>query len=473
MTKEKRRRPGNAHQAPAGAAALEARGNAVAAAGRFAEAATAFKRALRRRPGSFPLLCNLASALKQHGRVDEARRTYGDALALEPRSAAALSNLAQLEAESGDHAAARALYRRLLALDPEDAEAWHDYSLIKTYESGDPDLAAMQSLRARPGLAAGKAMFLDFAVAKALQDAGDVDAAFQRVASGNRLKRASLRYDVAGDEALVERIVATFDKAFLAAHAGAGAMDERPVFIVGMPRSGTSLVEQILSSHSRVLGAGEVNHFRDAVVDAVGAGKGAGGRGFPEAVRDFAAQDFKRLGRAYVKRLASGAGKAARITDKMPRNFFFLGLIHMALPKARIVHCLRDPVDTCLSCYQIHFAAGQEFTYDLGDLGRYYRLYARLMDHWRAVLPGRFLELGYEELVARPEPAMRRLLEFSGLEWEDACRDFHLSGRPVHTASAHQVHRPIYRTAVRRWKHYEKHLGPLLKALGPLAGDNH
>ena len=157
----------------------------------------------------------------------------------------------------------------------------------------------------------------------------------------------------------------------------------------------------------------------------------------------------------------------------MPRNFFFFGLIHLALPRARIVHCLRDPVDTCLSCYQIHFAAGQEFTYDLGDLGRYYSLYARLMDHWRAALPGRFLDLGYEELVDRPEPAMRRLLEFSGLEWEDACRDFHLSGRPVHTASAHQVHRPIYRTAVRRWKRYEKHLGPLLKALGPLAGDNH
>ncbi|MGH6662816.1 MAG: sulfotransferase, partial [Rhodospirillales bacterium] len=430
--------------------------------------ATAFRRALGRRPGNLPLLVNLGNALKELGRVAEARRAYRAALALEPRSAAALSNLAQLEAESGDHAAARKLYKRVLALDPEDAEAWHDYSLIKTYESGDPDLAAMQSLRARPGLAAGKAMFLDFALGKALQDAGDVDAAFQRFASGNRLKRASLRYDVAGDEALVERIVATFDKAFLAAHAGAGAMDERPVFIVGMPRSGTSLVEQILSSHSRVLGAGEVNHFRDAVVDILG----DGGRGFPEAVRDLAARDFRRLGEAYLERLALGAGKAARITDKMPRNFFFLGFIRLALPKARIVHCVRDPVDTCLSCYQIHFAAGQEFTYDLGDLGRYYRLYARLMDHWRAALPGRFLELGYEELVARPEPAMRRLLEFCGLVWEDACRDFHLSRRPVHTASAHQVHRPIYRTAVRRWKRYEKHLGPLLEALGPLAGSD-
>ncbi|MBI2977694.1 MAG: tetratricopeptide repeat protein, partial [Rhodospirillales bacterium] len=328
MTRRKRRRPGDAEKAPAGAAALEARGNALAAAGRFAEAAAAFERALRRRPGDFALLCNLGSALKELGRVAEARQAYRGALALEPRSAAALSNLAQLEAESGDHAAAQALYKRVLALDPEDAEAWHDYSLIKTFEPGDADLAAMQSLRARPGLAAGKAMFLDFAVAKALQDLGDHDAAFARFASGNRLQRTSLRYDVAGDEALVERIIGSFDAAFLAAHAGKGLMDERPIFIVGMPRSGTSLVEQILSSHSRVLGAGEVNHFRDAVVDALGAGKGTGGRGFPEAVRDFAAQDFRRLGDAYVKRLASGAGKAVRITDKMPRNFFFLGLIH-------------------------------------------------------------------------------------------------------------------------------------------------
>ena len=472
MTTRKRRRPGNAHQAPADAAALAARGDAAAAAGRYAEAATAFERALRRAPASFALLANLGSALKQLGRVAEARQAYRDALAIAPTSTAALANLAQLEAESGDHAAARELYKRLLALDPEDAEAWHDYSLIKAFAAGDPDLAAMQELRARPGLAADKAAFLDFAVAKALQDQGDYDAAFASFASGNRLKRGSLRYDVAKDEALAERIAAAFDKDFLAANAGKGLADERPVFIVGMPRSGTTLVEQILASHSRVGGAGEVNYFRDAVAQvlgALGAGKGAGGRGFPDAVRGLATRDFRRLGDAYVKRLAQGAGKAARITDKMPRNFFFLGLIHLALPKARIVHCVRDPVDTCLSCYQIHFAAGQEFAYDLDELGRYYRLYARLMDHWRAVLPGRFLDLRYEELVARPEPAMRALVEFAGLQWEDACLDFHLSGRPVHTASAHQVRRPIYRTAVRRWKRYAKHLGPLLKALEPLA----
>ncbi len=478
MNRKRRRsnrkpRAGRAKNA-AGPGALAARGNALAAAGRFADAAAAFRRAVARDPGNFAAWCNLGSALAHTGAGDDARKAYAEALELQPRSVDALSNLAIFEAESGDHATARRLFRRILDLDPGEAETWHDYSLIKTFQPGDSDLAAIERLRARPGLAAAKAMFLDFAAAKAYQDLGDYDAAFRRFASANRLKRASLDYDVAADEALAGRIAAAFGADLFAANAGAGSADERPVFIVGMPRSGTSLVEQILASHSRVHALGEVDHFRDVVVGRAGAGPGLGGRagtgrGFPEAVADLAGRDFRSLGADYVKLAAADAGKAARVTDKMPRNFFFVGLIHLALPRARIVHCVRDPIDTCLSCFQIHFPAGQDFTYDLADLGRYYRLYARLMDHWRTVLPDRVLDVRYEDLVADPEPQMRALLDHCGLEWEDACRDFHRNRRAVHTASAHQVHRPIYRSSVARWRRYEKHLGPLLDALGPLA----
>ncbi len=458
------------------AAAQETLAAAAVATGRFETAAKALKRVVEATPGNLAALGNLGSVLLRLDRRDEAAAAYEQALAMEPRSVPVLCNLAILRAEAGEHEAARALYRRVFEVAPDDAEAYHDYSRIKTFRPGDPDLAAMERLRARPGLDSERAMFLDFALAKAFQDIGDRDAAFRHVASGNRLKRATLAFDFAKQEALVDDIVSVFDAAFIEAHQDTGFDDPRPIFIVGMPRSGTTLVEQILAAHPGVHGLGEINQLRNVILGRAGAGPGVGGmsakgRGFPDGVVDFGRGDFRRLGEAYVKPLAEGAPEALRLTDKMPRNFFFVGLIHLALPGARIVHCVRGPMDTCLSCYQIHFAAGQEFTYDLTELGRYYRLYARLMDHWRAVLPGRFLDLSYEDLVAEPEPRMRELLDFCGLEWDEACLDFHKSRRPVNTASAHQVHQPIYRTAVDRWKRYEEHLGALLDALGPLAGD--
>ena len=460
---------------PGSASAQETLAAAAAATGRNETAAAALKRVVESTPGNLAALGNLGSVLLRLDRRDEAAAAYERALAMEPRSVPVLSNLAILRAEAGEHEAARALYGRVFEAAPDDAEAYHDYSRIKTFRPGDADLAAMERLRARPDLDSERAMFLDFALAKAFQDIGDWDAAFRHVASGNRLKRATLTFDAAKEEALVDGIISVFDAAFMEARQGAGFDDPRPIFIVGMPRSGTTLVEQILACHPGVHGFGEINRLSDVVLGRAGAGPGVGGlsakgRGFPDGVADLGGRDFQALGEAYLKPLAEGAPEASRLTDKMPRNFFFVGLIHLALPGARIVHCVRGPMDTCLSCHQIHFAAGQEFTYDLTELGRYYRLYARLMDHWRAVLPGRFLDLRYEDLVAEPEPRMRELLDFCGLEWDEACLDFHSSRRPVNTASAHQVHQPIYRTAVGRWKRYEKHLGALRDALGPLAG---
>ncbi len=443
--------------------------------GRFAEALEFCRRAVDTDPGSFAAQANLGNVLVKLGRADEAADAYVKALAIEPDSVPVLSNLAILKAETAGYDEAMTLYRQILTIDPGDAEAYHDLALIKKFEAGDPDIQAMEALRATPSLGAEKRMYLDFALTKAFEEIGEFERAFTSAAAANRVKRQSLDYDVARDEALTERIIETFDETFLLGAEAANLADETPVFIIGMPRSGTTLVEQIIASHSAAAGAGEVNHLRDVIMGFGGGGVGVQrlsptGRGFPEGASDLGAKDFRRLGKAYADRLTAAAPGARRITDKMPRNFFFVGLIRLVLPGARIVHCRRHPVATCLSCYQIHFPDGQEFTYDLVELGRYYGLYARLMDHWRQVAPARFLDLRYEDLVAEPEAQIRRLLEFLDLPWESACLEFHKSGRQVRTASAHQIRRPLYKTAVERWRNYEAHLGPLIEALGPLAG---
>jgi hypothetical protein len=239
--------------------------------------------------------------------------------------------------------------------------------------------------------------------------------------------------------------------------AGQGDPSPVPVFILGMPRSGTTLVEQMLASHPQVHGAGELSDFTAAVAGLDG----------PDGVpADIGGAELRRIGARYVARVRPLAPGALRITDKMPANFRFAGLIHLALPNARIIHLRRDPVDTCLSCFSILFGGDQPHTYDLGELGRYYRAYQRLMEHWRAVLPlGVMLEVQYEALVGDFEPQARRIVAHCGLEWDDACLDFYKTQRPVHTASAVQVRRPVYQTSVGRWRPPEDLLRPLLDAL--------
>jgi len=235
---------------------------------------------------------------------------------------------------------------------------------------------------------------------------------------------------------------------------------------VGMPRSGTSLVEQILASHPQVHGAGERRDLGAVIADR----DARLGRAFPGWVAGLEPADAGEIGRAYCAALIDPAIEARRITDKLPGNFAHCGLIAAALPRARIVHVRRDPVDTCLSCFSYRFAGRQAFSYDLGELGRYYRAYDALMAHWREVLsPARFLELDYEQLVASPREQIERLLAHCGLEWDDACLAFHENARAVRTASAGQVRQPLYSSAVGRWRRFEDELQPLLAALGPLA----
>lgn len=243
-----------------------------------------------------------------------------------------------------------------------------------------------------------------------------------------------------------------------------GADSETPIFIVGMPRSGTTLIEQILANHPAVHGAGEITIFSKIRKDKEETW-------FPDLAQAADRADLEQSGEAYAAAVQALNPEAARITDKMPHNYRYLGLIHMMLPRGRIIHCVRHPVDTCLSCFQQHFSQGQIWTYQLDELGRYYVAYHKLMDHWRRVLPeGRILDVNYENVVADLEPQARRLIGHCGLAWDDACLAFHENKRAVRTASQAQVREPIYDRSVEPWKPYEKHLGPSLDALSPVLG---
>jgi hypothetical protein len=247
---------------------------------------------------------------------------------------------------------------------------------------------------------------------------------------------------------------------------GVGEQSSVPVFILGMPRSGSTLVEQILASHPKVFGAGEIDDFGKAILGLSGAARRA--ITSPEVVSLMSGEQLRQLGASYVGRIKAAAPAAQRITDKMLENFRFTGLIHLALPNARIIHTRRDPIDTCLSCFSKRFAENLPYTYDLGELGRYYRAYEALMAHWRSVLPQNvMLEVRYEEVVADLEGQARRILAHCGLEWDPHCLDFHKTERPVRTASVAQVRQPIYKSSVGRWRAFESFLGPLLAELEP------
>jgi hypothetical protein len=235
-----------------------------------------------------------------------------------------------------------------------------------------------------------------------------------------------------------------------------------PVFIMGMPRSGTTLIEQILSSHRNVFGAGELKDFGNLVF----AIRGADGAQYPECMRSLSREQLAELGISYLEALRRQAPAAERIVDKMPYNFNFVGLIHLLFPNARIIHIRRDPRDIALSCFSLIFGEGHEFTYDLGALGRYIRAYEILMEHWRRVLPAEaMLEVQYEDIVEHLEEQARRIVRYCGLEWDDACLAFHKTERVVGTASVNQVRQPIYRSSIGRWRFYQSQMQPLLKAL--------
>ena len=437
-------------------------GIALERVGRLEEAIGAYTEALQHEPHHAETCNNLANALKDLGRTGEALALYEQAdVPHNPEGATTLANKALLLLEIGEVAESREVTRHALSVDPSCVPAWHIRAQLTQFEQGDPDIDSMEALLGNAtarGMPLEERIRLEFALGKAWLDTGAADPAFAHFNEGNRLKRATFTYD---DEATGRRmtdIADTFTPGLLREYAGRGHRTEKPVFVVGMPRSGTTLVEQILASHPDIHGAGELQVLPDLV---------AGLAGFPQSLlAPSLPADLICLGRDYEDRAAASAPERRRVVDKMPANFPFAGLIHLILPQARIIHCRRDPADTCLSCYTKTFRGAVPFAYDLRELGLYYRRYETLMAHWRAVLPPEcFIECFYEDIVENLEQQARRLVAFCGLTWSESCLAFHATRRQIQTASAHQVIRPIYRTSVGRARRYAAHLEPLLSAL--------
>jgi len=448
--------------------ALSNLGVAFHTLGRHDEAIDLLKKASSLNPDFAPAHLNLGIVLHALERREEAIACFERALSADPRSILPWRHLGGLRLEAGRFADARRCYERALEIEPRNAEVLYDLVQCSRVGADDPLLATLESLAENAGaLSDHQRIRMHFALGKAYAHLGQNERSFCHFRDGNALARRGIVYDEAAELGQFDRIRAVFSAELMRSRAGVGNPSERPIFIVGMMRSGSSLVEQVLASHPDVFGAGERRDFNEAYW-AVRRNLQLRGT-YPDTVPLLTGEQLRRIGDEYLRRIeASAAGRTAeRITDKMPSNFSAIGLIRLALPNARIIHAVRDPIDTCLSCYSKLFAENQPFTYDLGELGRYYRAYAELMEHWRQVLPeGAFLGVCYEELVTDFENQVRRILDYCGLPWNNACLSYYTTDRPVATASWVQVRQPIYTASAGRWRPDETVLRPLLEGLG-------
>ena len=476
------------------------RGNAKRALGQTEEAVASYNQALSLNPNFADALDNLAQALIELRRHDEADGVLRRALALNADDPYAVKLTGHLAFVRGNLDAAVAYSRRALTLKPDQGDAYHTMAnalrelghldeareaYVKSVElqpgsaafyfglssctifsPGDRHLAAMESIAAKAtGLSHLDRIYLGFALGKAYADVKDNRRSFEHLLAANAGKRATLDYNERAIFAIFDRIEQIFTPELMASKSRGGELSRRPIFIVGMPRSGTTLIEQLLASHPAVYGAGELPTLRDVAQSVQIAGNVAR---YPAYVPDLDTAALRSIGANYVTRAGALAPDDRRITDKMPSNFQFVGLIHLALPNAVIIHAVRDPTDTCISCFANLFKINeQSYAYDLGELGRYFMRYRRLMDHWRRTLPaGRILDVRYEDVVDNLEGQARRIVAHCGLPWDEQCLSFHRTQRPIRTASAVQVREPIYRSAVGRWRVYADYLGPLLTELG-------
>ncbi|MBP2301870.1 tetratricopeptide repeat-containing sulfotransferase family protein [Azospirillum picis] len=450
--------------APAHSGALGAKANILKQLDRLEEALDAATAAVAAAPQDAGVHNVLGEVQQALGRTDEALASFEQAARLPGTVAEAAGvNGAVLLMEAGRPEEALARFDAVLAANPRNVSAWSNRADLKSFSAGDPDIARMEALLGPQGVAGFlDRMRLHFALGKAYLDGGDSDRAFLHLGEGNRMKRSVVSFDAGATAAWMASIADAFPPALFDRLAGAGAPSDRPIFVLGMPRSGTTLVEQILASHPAVVGAGELGVLQNLIAET-----GA----YPGFVGALDEAGLAGLGDRYLAVVARRVGVGTHIVDKMPANFLYAGLIHLMLPNARIVHCRRDPVDTCLSCYTKLFAAEQQFAYDLSELGRFHRAYQELTAHWRRVLPAdRFIEIEYEALVEDLDGETRRLLGALGLPWTDACLDFHRTARRVRTASLNQVRKPLYRSSVGRWRRHARHLAPLLSALGMEGG---
>jgi tetratricopeptide (TPR) repeat protein len=447
-----------------------ARGNAFNDLKRYDDAIESFARALALQPDLAQAWLGRGDALRDLRRLDEAKAAYEKVLSLEPDLAPAHDALGVLLLEMGRIDDAALAIKKAIELDSKVAIFYLNLASAKKFKAGDPEIAAMEAIaETAPTMPKENRMILDFALGRAYADIRDYRRSFQHLLAANKAHRSTLNYNVSETISYFENIEKTFSRDLIAAKSGAGVPSPRPIFIIGMPRSGSTLLEQILSSHPSISAAGEVPAFSSAVNDVLAAASpaNADSPAYPAFVPLLSESTLKAIGQKYITLLANLAPERERATDKMLGNFTYAGLIHLTLPNAIILHAARNPVDSCISCFTLKFKGHHDYAYDLAELGQYYKRYQRLMQHWHEVLPpGRILDVQYEEVIADLEGQARRIIAHCGLPWDDRCLAFHKNDRAVRTASVAQVRQPIYKSSVDRWRVYEEFLGPLLKELG-------
>jgi Tfp pilus assembly protein PilF len=435
---------------------------------KYEEAVARYDAALRLDPAYAEAHCGLGAVRHEQGNYAQAEAHQREALRLQPDLAAAHSALGMVREELGDFAEAERCWRTALRHDPRQAGAYAQLATLLRGKLPDEDLAGLRRLLADPDLNDARRSALHFGLAQALDARGAYAEAAESLRQANALalagaKRRGQGYDPAEHARFVARLIATCTPAFFERVRGLGLDSARPIFILGLPRSGTTLTEQVLASHSRVFGAGELRLARDnfeALAGAVGDDRAL------EALGRLDGETIRRVGERHLEQLRELNADRAHVADKMPDNYLYLGLLAALFPKAKFIHCRRDLRDIAVSCWMTNFRHIR-WANDPDDIAARFEEYRRVMEHWRRALPVPLLDVDYEETVADLEGVARRLLAWCGLEWEPACLAFHEGKRPVRTASVSQVRQPVYKRSVARWKNYEKALGCLFRRLPP------
>lgn len=433
---------------------------------RYEEALSCFTQACALEPTKARPQFMLASTLSQSGKTHEATAAYERVIELNGHHAGAWLGLGHNLKTLGRQSEAIAAYRRCIEIKPDNGETYWSLANLKTYELSLEDIAVMERLLTQEGLEDSSAANLMFALAKASEDKGEYDRAWHYYQEGNRKQRMIEHYDPVQTEVTNDELIEVFSNELFDRLSGKGNPDASPIFVLGLPRSGSTLIEQILASHSMVEGTSELPYV-GRVATSLNRNR-ADGINYPFAVAELNEASLKRLGTEYLQ-LASlhRESDKPRFVDKMPNNFPSIGFIHLMLPNAKIIDARRYPLDSTFSCYRQLFAKGQTFVYDLTEIGEYFLQYQRMMDHWHETLPGRVLTVQYEEVATNLESEVRRLLEYCELPFEEACLNFHETERPVRTASSEQVRQPLYTKSIHYWRNYESHLGELIDTLEP------
>lgn len=433
--------------------------------GRVKGAARIFWRATKVDPTSADAFHGLGVLYQQLGKLEKALTFYEKSAARKPNEFV-YANIGHVQKGLGDLEAAATAFHQALTINPHFTKAYQSLGSLKQYRFTKDDITAMKTILTTAILSSDEKSAVHFSLGKAFEDLADYNQAFEHFDKANKLARKNITYQSKHTQSLTDTIINTFSAEFLKAHADSGNKSNAPIFVVSMPRSGSTLVEQILASHSMVLGGNELPDLQQ--VSSKSKTLLNNQSDFFSNLSNLTDEHFNHLGTMYLERVKKRYKTTKPyFTDKMPFNFQLIGFIQLILPNAKIIHVKRNPVDTCMGCFKLPFNENHEFTYDLIELGHYYCQYDRLMKHWHNLLPGKIFEIEYEALVNNQEAQTRRLLEFCGLPWEESCLAFYNTKREVITESAGQVRQPIYKHAVGQWKNYEPFIEPLLMALRP------